>query len=179
MKFKLGCEIGYDVFDAATLIFNIEAMRGGRQTILSESLQISPQLDEDEITAIDTGNRYLRLTAAQGALQGRALLGGHHPEHQVHALDPRHPRDRLGHVTPDGVLEGTAGHGEQHDGEVDEAALLPEDREHGPPGARPRRRRYVASVVERAADHGCAAVSAGVFPFAPGPVVTFTLSSTP
>ena len=66
MKFNVGCEIGYDIADTATLIFNIEAMRGGRQKILREQLTITPQREADENTASDTGNRYLRLTAPQG-----------------------------------------------------------------------------------------------------------------
>ena len=44
MRLSLGCEIGYDVFADSTLIFNIEAMRGGRQRIVSERLTIDPDL---------------------------------------------------------------------------------------------------------------------------------------
>ena len=66
MRFSVGCEIGYDIGQSATLIFNIEAMRGGRQTIINEQLVISPSLVADEKTAIETGNRYVRLTAPRG-----------------------------------------------------------------------------------------------------------------
>ncbi|MET3927932.1 transglutaminase family protein [Devosia sp. 2618] len=72
MQLSVGCEIGYEVFDGgATLIFNIEAMGGGRQHIIGEKLTITPFQDSDEKTAEETGNRYLRLTAAPGLLQIR------------------------------------------------------------------------------------------------------------
>lgn len=71
MRFSVGCEIGYEVDQRATLIFNIEAMRGGRQRVISEELTISPNLAADEKTAVETGNRYLRLTAPQGLVQIR------------------------------------------------------------------------------------------------------------
>lgn len=91
MKFNVGCEIGYDIADTATLIFNIEAMRGGRQTILREQLTISPQREADENTASDTGNRYLRLTAPQGQVQLRYEA--------VVELDPVHQQpDFIGEV---------------------------------------------------------------------------------
>ncbi|MEO8684234.1 MAG: transglutaminase family protein [Devosia sp.] len=91
MKFNVGCEIGYDIADAATLIFNIEAMRGGRQKILREQLTITPQREADENTASDTGNRYLRLTAPQGQVLLRYEA--------VVELDPVHQQpDFIGEV---------------------------------------------------------------------------------
>lgn len=71
MRLSVGCQIGYDVLDSATLIFNIEAMRGGRQRVLNEKLIITPSLMFDEKTAQESGNRYLRLTAPPGPLQLR------------------------------------------------------------------------------------------------------------
>ena len=71
MRISVGCQIGYDVEEAATLIFNIEAMRGGRQRVLSEELTITPDLAADEKEADETGNRYLRLTAPRGRVQLR------------------------------------------------------------------------------------------------------------
>ncbi|WEK04399.1 MAG: transglutaminase family protein [Candidatus Devosia phytovorans] len=82
MRFSVGCEIGYDVADQATLIFNIEAMRGGRQRIVSERLTITPDLPADEKTSEESGNRYLRLTVPKGVVQLRY-------EAQVE-LDPLH-----------------------------------------------------------------------------------------
>lgn len=57
--------------DSATLIFNIEAMRGGRQHVINEQLTITPNMVADEKTAIETGNRYVRLTAPRGLVQVR------------------------------------------------------------------------------------------------------------
>jgi transglutaminase-like putative cysteine protease len=71
VQFSVGCEIGYEVAQRATLIFNIEAMRGGRQRILCEKLTITPDLPADENTQSETGNRYLRLTVTQGIVQIR------------------------------------------------------------------------------------------------------------
>lgn len=69
VRFSVGCEIGYDIAQSATLIFNVQAMRGGRQRILSEQLTITPDVAADEKTASETGNRYLRLTPSQGPVQ--------------------------------------------------------------------------------------------------------------
>lgn len=71
MRFSVGCEIGYDVADETTFIFNVEAMRGGRQRILSEQLTITPQVPVDDKTAEESGNRYLRLTAPAGMVHLR------------------------------------------------------------------------------------------------------------
>jgi len=71
VRFSVGCEIGYDVADEATLIFNIEAMRGGRQRVISEELVITPNYTADEKTSEESGNRYLRLTAPRGNVQLR------------------------------------------------------------------------------------------------------------
>lgn len=71
MRFSVGCEIGYDIAESATLIFNIQAMRGGHQRVLSEQLTITPELAADEAMAAESGNRYLRLTAPQGLVQLR------------------------------------------------------------------------------------------------------------
>lgn len=71
MRFSVGCEFGYDVIEDTTLIFNIEAINGGRQRVLSETLTITPNLMTDEKVALDSGNRYLRLTAPRGLLRLR------------------------------------------------------------------------------------------------------------
>ncbi len=71
MRFSIGCEIGYELTADSTLIFNIGAMTGGRQRILSEKLTITPDMAADENVASDTGNRYVRLTASPGNVQLR------------------------------------------------------------------------------------------------------------
>jgi transglutaminase-like putative cysteine protease len=71
MRFSLGCEIDYQLASDATLIFNIQAMRGDHQHIISENLALTPQVLIDEKLATDTGNRYLRLTAPAGPIKLR------------------------------------------------------------------------------------------------------------
>jgi len=71
MRFSVGCEIGYEVAESATLIFNIEAMAGGRQRVISEKLTITPDMSADEKTSGESGNRYLRLTVPRGLVQLR------------------------------------------------------------------------------------------------------------
>jgi transglutaminase-like putative cysteine protease len=63
--------VGYEVAENATLIFNIHAIRGGRQRIIQEKLTITPDLSGDEKTASDSGNRYLRLAAPEGEVRLR------------------------------------------------------------------------------------------------------------
>ncbi|WP_127754177.1 MULTISPECIES: transglutaminase family protein [unclassified Devosia] len=71
MRLSIGCEIDYEVFDNATLIFNVEAMHGGRQRILNERIVVTPPFVTEQFTANDTGNRFRRLTASGGALKLR------------------------------------------------------------------------------------------------------------
>ncbi|SEQ26767.1 Transglutaminase-like enzyme, putative cysteine protease [Devosia sp. YR412] len=96
MRFSVGCEIGYDVADSATLIFNIEAMRGGRQRVVSETLTITPDYAADEKTSEESGNRYLRLTVPQGMVQLRY-------EAQIE-LDPLHRAPAVIHEVPVATL---------------------------------------------------------------------------
>lgn len=96
MRFTVGCEIGYDVAEQATLIFNIEAMRGGRQRIVSERLTITPDLPADEKTSEESGNRYLRLTVPQGLVQI-------HYEAQIE-LDALHRAPAVIHEVPVATL---------------------------------------------------------------------------
>ncbi|UXN74614.1 transglutaminase family protein [Devosia sp. A8/3-2] len=106
MKFSLGCDIGYEIIEPATLIFNIEAIAGGRQRILSEKLTITPDLPADEKTATETGNRYLRLTAQPGLLRLRyaadiELDALHNPPGTVDEVPvARLPLDTLPYLNP-------------------------------------------------------------------------------
>ncbi|MFD0795356.1 transglutaminase family protein [Mucilaginibacter litoreus] len=61
MKFKVSAELGYDVRSSSTIVLNIHALRTAHQTILSESLTISPAIDAEELTNITTENRFVRL----------------------------------------------------------------------------------------------------------------------
>ena len=71
MRFSVGCEIGYEIAGDATLIFNVEAIRGDRQRILHEQVTVTPALPVEQYTAANTGNRYRRLIATTGTLQLR------------------------------------------------------------------------------------------------------------
>lgn len=88
MRFSVGCEIGYEVAQDTTLIFNIQAMRGGGQRVLSEELTISPGLVAEEKTSSESGNRYLRLTAPKGVVELRysAEVQLDHIRHEPEAI---------------------------------------------------------------------------------------------
>ncbi len=68
MRFHLGCEIGYEVVEQSTLIFNIEVMANERQQLISENLVISPFIQAEYTVSEPEGNRYRRLTANPGQL---------------------------------------------------------------------------------------------------------------
>lgn len=68
MRFLLGSEIAYDIIEPTTLVFNIEAMSGGRQDIINESLVVTPWIYAEASTAEETGNRYRRFVAQPGHL---------------------------------------------------------------------------------------------------------------
>ena len=76
MRFSVGCEIGYDVGEQATLIFNIEAMRGGRQRVVSERLTITPNLPAVEeptaVTPVPAGAVTLHTVVKGDTLSGIA-----------------------------------------------------------------------------------------------------------
>lgn len=72
MKFLLGCELGYQIGSPSTLIFNIEAARIDRHTILRESLGITPAgLAIEPYLMPESGNRYMRLQVPAGPLTVR------------------------------------------------------------------------------------------------------------
>ena len=67
MQFSLGCAMQYDVAAETTMLLNIEAQRGGEQTILSERFSISPNIASEAYVVPETGNRYRRLRLAPGS----------------------------------------------------------------------------------------------------------------
>lgn len=67
MQFSLGCAMQYDVAAETTMLLNIEAQRGGEQTILSERFSISPNIASEAYDVPETGNRYRRLRLAPGS----------------------------------------------------------------------------------------------------------------
>lgn len=69
MKFKVGCQLDYDVSSASTLIFNIRAVENEYQQIIDTNLEIQPDHDLKEYTVPHTENSYLRLVAPEGKLK--------------------------------------------------------------------------------------------------------------
>ena len=67
MQFSLGCAMQYDVAAETTMLLNIEAQRGGEQTILSERFSISPNIASEAYDVPETCNRYRRLRLAPGS----------------------------------------------------------------------------------------------------------------
>ena len=66
MKFSLGCALGYDVKEPTPFLFNVELAKVATQTILAETLTLSPSLEAERWTMPETGNRYLRVVAPAG-----------------------------------------------------------------------------------------------------------------
>ena len=66
MRFSISSQLDYDVAEETTLILNIEAQRGGRQRVLSESLILPPGIVTDAHEVPETGNRYRRLILPVG-----------------------------------------------------------------------------------------------------------------
>jgi len=66
MKIRLGCELGYRAAARTTLVLNVQPAATPRQQVLGESLTVTPDsLRTERWTADDTGNRYLRIHAAE------------------------------------------------------------------------------------------------------------------
>jgi len=63
--------LDYEVAAPAHLLFNIEAARGGAQTVLSESLVVEPPVEMRAFCDDANGNRFVRFDAAPGALKIR------------------------------------------------------------------------------------------------------------
>ena len=72
VRLKLVLELNYEVFGApADFIFNIHAAQTEHQTVVTEDLFISQDVESRVNTVPESNNRYLRLTAAQGPLSVR------------------------------------------------------------------------------------------------------------
>lgn len=69
MKYNVGSELVYTINQTSTFIFNVQVVRNDFQKIISEELQVDPQIDFDELTIDDNGNRYVRLVAPSGKLR--------------------------------------------------------------------------------------------------------------
>ena len=68
MRLALGCKLAYEVKATTAFVFNIEAQETGSQSIVSESLRLTPNLAVDRWTMPESGNRYFRVNATEGPL---------------------------------------------------------------------------------------------------------------
>ena len=68
MKFKVGCQLNYDVMSHSTCIFNIRAIENQYQQILNSELTIDPNNPIEECIVPEEENSYFRLTIPEGKL---------------------------------------------------------------------------------------------------------------
>lgn len=69
MKFKVGCQLTYDLTTRSTFIFNLSVVNNNFQQVQEENLKIEPALNCEEYVAPQLKNRYFRLTAPAGILK--------------------------------------------------------------------------------------------------------------
>jgi transglutaminase-like putative cysteine protease len=74
VKYRLGCELSYRIESETTFVFNLEVARIASQTILHETLKLTPDVQRKVYTEPTLGNRYFRATVFPGefALEYRA-----------------------------------------------------------------------------------------------------------
>lgn len=66
MEFNIKTTMQYNVYAATTFVFNIQALnRGANQTIISESLQINPNLPYKEYNLKGSKNRFTKVQAKE------------------------------------------------------------------------------------------------------------------
>ena len=68
MRLELGCKLAYETTADTPFVFNIEAQETGSQSIVSESLRLTPDLPVERWTMPESGNRYFRVNAKPGPL---------------------------------------------------------------------------------------------------------------
>lgn len=61
MRFKVSCELEYEILQPSTLILNVHAQRSPSQSILEEKFVIEPRTKVEEFTTDDHANRFVRL----------------------------------------------------------------------------------------------------------------------
>lgn len=69
MKFRLGCQLNYDVSSNSTFIFNIRVLENQYQQVLSQTLEIEPDYRLEEYRDRALPNSYFRLNVPQGKLK--------------------------------------------------------------------------------------------------------------
>ena len=66
VRYKLGCELDYEVRSPSTFFFNVEVARLQRHGDLEERLTLSPGVPSRSYVRPDTNNRYLGVTVPPG-----------------------------------------------------------------------------------------------------------------
>ena len=96
VRYKLACDLSYDVAAETVFIFNVEVAKLKRHRWLEENMIIAPELPLDTYEAPDIRNRYRKVTVPAGAfsLSYRAEV-----TLEVHREDPRNVPE-----TPIGAL---------------------------------------------------------------------------
>lgn len=60
-RYRLGSTLKYRVLEPATFVFNIAVMHNVHQTVVTETIRTTPELDFDQYTQQPGGSRYLRV----------------------------------------------------------------------------------------------------------------------
>jgi len=71
VRYKLGCDLAYEVKAPTVFIFNLEVARLIRHLDLTERLTITPELPRRTYSVPDIQNRYVSVSAAAGPLRLR------------------------------------------------------------------------------------------------------------
>ncbi len=106
MKFKVGCDLDYQISTASTFIFNIRAVANKQQQIIQQNLQIEPELDYEGYQESDLANSYFRLEAPEGnfklSYQATVELIGqqHHPSKATENSPADIPLDIIPYLYP-------------------------------------------------------------------------------
>ncbi|MEL6501935.1 MAG: transglutaminase family protein [Cyanobacteria bacterium J06623_1] len=93
MKFKLGCNLNYDISTDSTFIFNIRALENNYQKILKQNLSISPDFEREEYLEPDRQNSYFRLSVPEGKLKiaYQATVDLSHQEDNINRITETSP----------------------------------------------------------------------------------------
>ncbi|HQZ13195.1 MAG TPA: transglutaminase family protein [Devosia sp.] len=67
MRYSVGCSLPYTVVTPATMILNVEPLRGEQQRIIRERFTVTPQIGSEPHRAGETGNLYRRLVLPPGS----------------------------------------------------------------------------------------------------------------
>ena len=69
MRFRVGCELTYDIAEPSSFLFNVHPARLEQQRVRDERLTVDPPAACADYVMPESGNRYIRFTAAPGPLR--------------------------------------------------------------------------------------------------------------